>query len=157
MTAVEFAVAFAFVLPLTAGLLEIGLTLFDFHVLSERMRVVARTFDVDPPVAIDCDTLPIACTGGACGTAHTNAVQGIKDVLLKFTADNFTAENLEVVYSASQLDDASTPNMCTPTVTVRVVNLQRNYLIVGTFIPGLGNSFAFPTFSTTRVMGSVVN
>ena len=150
-TAVEFAFALPILLILSLGAIECGLIVFEFHRAGEAMRNLARSFEIDPPLSSFAE-LPTKCPGDAgCDDARINeAVQSIQPLM-----PNFTASNLQIVVDASGLDDADqTPGIVTPTLTVKVVDWQYHYLVLGSVVPGIGGSMTLPTFSTTRMLST---
>lgn len=149
-TAVEFALVFPIVVVLTLGTFELGLAVFEFHRAGEAMRGLARAFEIDPPITSYAD-LPVTCPGSAAcdGARISAAVTSVRAIL-----PDFTASNLQIVYRASGLDDASTPGVVTPTVTVSAVGLRYQYMVLRRLVPGIGDSLTLPSFATTRVVST---
>jgi Flp pilus assembly pilin Flp len=149
-TAIEFALVFPIVAVLTLGAFELGLAVFEFHRVGEAMRGLARSFEIDPPITSYAN-LPVTCPGsGACdGVRIDAAVAAVRTIV-----PGFTAANLRIVYRASGLDDASTPGMVTPTMTVSAVGLAYRYVVLGRLVPGIGDVLTLPAFSTTRVVST---
>ncbi len=150
------AVEFAFILPvllvLTMGLIEVSLLVFDYHRAGEAMRQAVRAIEIGPAIT-SYAILPVSCPGGGvCDVARFNAV--LADI--QAVIPDFGPDNLQITYSASGLDDAATPGVVTPFVTVSVVNLQHDLLILNSLVPGLPASITFPPFSTTRLVQSVI-
>jgi Flp pilus assembly protein TadG len=149
-TAVEFALVFPVILVLTLGTFELGLAVFEYHRVGEAMRGLARSFEIDPPITSYAD-LPATCPGSAvCDGVRIGAA--VADV--QAIVPGFLAANLRIDYRASGLDDASTPGMVTPTVTVSAVGLRYQYVVLPRVIPGIGNFLTLPAFSTTRVVST---
>ena len=151
-TAVEFAFILPIVIVLTFGLIELALILFDYHRAGEAMRKAVRAFEIGPAIT-SFATLPVTCPGGAaCDAARINAV--IADINVSLPQLN--SENLQITYKDSGLDVTATDDVVTPVITVSIVNLQHDYLILSSIVPGVPDSFTFPAFSTSRVVRSVV-
>ena len=142
------AVEFAFILPIlfvfTLGIIEMALIFFDYHRAGEAMRAAVRAFEIDPAITSYAN-LPMTCPGGAdCDAGRINTV--IADIQATFP--QLAAANLKIDYTDSNI---GIPGVDTPLITVSIVNLQHDFLLLSTLIPGVPDSFPFSDFSTTRM------
>jgi hypothetical protein len=150
-TAVEFALALPVLLALTLGALECGLMVFEIHRAGEAIRILARDFEIDPPL-MSFAHLPATCPDdGDCDDGRIDeAVQSVHALL-----PNFAKSNLRIEYRASGLDnDTVTPGIVTPTLTVSLVGRQYRFLVLRSVVPGLADAMTLPPLSTTRVVSS---
>ncbi len=143
-TAMEFAYILPILFAVTLGIIELSLILFDYHRAGEAMRAAVRAFEIDPAIT-SYSNLPMTCPGGAdCNTARIDSV--IAD--LQATFPQIAATNLRIDYRESNV---GIPGVDTPLITVSLVNLQHNFFILNSIIPGVPDSIPFADFSTTRM------
>jgi Flp pilus assembly protein TadG len=123
----------------------------------------------DPMPAFDrtCSGATGSCTGG--GTYSAAAMQTIVFGRGKTVCNNFeteprlvgmcnffprltTVQNVEVRYQHTGLGYAGRPGGPVPTVTVRIVNMQYQFLLLGfavNLLPGFTSTVNLPSFATT--------
>ena len=159
----ESLIGFGILLPMlllvSFGALEMALVAFDFHRAGEATRRAARIAVIADPV-IDIDAFVagttatctgtgtgVSCTGAAAATPATFS-QIVTDMQSVFPA--IQPQNIQLVYSDSGLGDATTPGGIIPLITVRLVNLQRPFLMLSG-IPGMPNEYTLPDFETSQM------
>lgn len=161
----ESLIGFGFLLPLlllvSFGAAEMALVAFDFHRAGEATRRAARIAVIADPV-IDVDGFTTGatstCTGSGTGTGVTctgmaaaspaTFEQIVADMQSVMPA--IQAQNIQLVYSDSGLGDATTPGGIIPLVTVRLINLQRPFLLLSG-IPGMPDQYSLPDFETSQM------
>jgi hypothetical protein len=102
----------------------------------------------------------VICTssGGSVSCAPAAVVQpAVFDTLLarmQAIQPAIQAANVVVEYADVGLGDATTPGGIIPMVTVRLVNLERSFLMLSGF-PGFGKPMTYPAFSTSQISGGM--
>lgn len=165
----EAAIGFAFVMPVlvlvSLAILEFSLIVFDYHRAGEATRRAARTAAMSSPIMTVSGLTSggtVSCTssgGGVLCAGEAAAQPAVFDAMLadmQAILPSIGAENVTVEYADVGLGDATTPGGIVPMVTVRLVNLDRPFLMLSGF-PGFGASITYPAFSTSQIgsgMGS---
>lgn len=159
-------VSFALVIPLIAivsvAILEFASVSLDYHRAGEATRRGARLAAILPPVA-DLSALPanasVTCTSSgemaACGGGSVVAPETFDSVIASMSAmlPAIADENIEIIYSQSDLGDASTPGGILPLVQVRLSGVDHSYAVLASLVPGLPSTLILPDFSTTLLSG----
>ncbi|MHA1598562.1 MAG: TadE/TadG family type IV pilus assembly protein [Alphaproteobacteria bacterium] len=159
----EAAVGFAFVMPvlvlISLSILEFSLIVFDYHRAGEATRRGARTAALSSPImAVSGLTSggTVSCTssGGGVSCAGATVEQpAVFDTLIaemQAIQPAIKASNVVIDYVDVGLGDATTPGGIIPMVTVKIVNLERPFLMLSGF-PGFGPSITYPAFSTSQI------
>ncbi len=161
------AIEFAFIMPLLAaltfGLIETAMAMLEFNRAGEATRRAMRAAIINDPIGtldnlttsdVVCSSSGggVTCTGGSVAAAATfTAIVASMQVILP----TIQAGNVRVTYRISGIDDAATPGVVTPTVSISVVGLTHTFLVIGAF-PGMPSEITFPAFTTSALAPSVV-
>jgi Flp pilus assembly protein TadG len=159
----ESLIGFGFLLPLlllvSFGAVEMALVAFDFHRAGEATRRAARIAVIADPV-IDVDGFTAGatstCTGSGTSVTCTGMAAAAPATFNQIVADMqsvmpaIQAQNIQLVYSDSGLGDATTPGGIIPLVTIRLINMQRPFLMLSG-VPGIPNEYTLPDFETSQM------
>ena len=162
----EALVGFAILLPILVlvcvAILEFSLVVFDYHRAGEATRRAARIASINTSLIVPANltaggTISCSSSLGAITCSGVAATPVVFDDLIAKMQEILPAimpENVQVDYSDIGLGDATTPGGIIPLVTVRLVNLQHPFLMLGGF-PGFGTSFTYPPFTTNQIAGGM--
>ncbi len=163
LAAVEFAVLAPVMLGLGFGIVDMGLLVFEYHRAGDAARRATRTATIVSSVpdlsALTAGT-PITCTSSGsvvdCGGTAVNSAASFTSIVgaMQALLPQVTPQNVEIEYRLSGIGDAATPAGVLPFVTVRLVNLDYNFMMIDAF-PGMPSSVTLPTFEVTQLARSV--
>lgn len=154
-------IGFGLILPLLIslcmGIVEFSLVVFDFHRVSEATRAGARMAAFGTPLAsvgnmVSGDSVTctgtggsLSCTGG--GSGPDAALDTLMD-RMRALFPTLSPANVRVTYSDSGLGDPDTPGGVLPLVRLDLIGVEHHYIVLDV-IPGIGESFVYPPFTTT--------
>ncbi len=156
-TAVEFAMLFPIVIFFVLTLLEFGLIIYEYHLISEATRrgvryVVVKEGIEEPLLSLTgLVAADKTCTGAGCNaTPFGTMLLDMQTILPDLVASNVT-----LTYSDTGLTSG---DLVTPRVTVEIVNFQHTSVIYGAVLGSASSNktytFTYPTFATSRVLSS---
>jgi hypothetical protein len=159
-TAVEFGLIAGMIVLTTAAIIEFSLVMFDYSRATEATRRATRLASLMTPVGnldglestdVVCGSSggSTSCSGGPVFDASSfdKLVARMQQVL-----PGIQPENVEVAYRPSGIGSAESGGY-KPYVTVRLQNLQHEWLFLGPML-GLSTDLTYPAFSTT-LLGNV--
>lgn len=166
-TAVEFAFVAPLLFVLTLGIVEFGMIMLEYHRMGEATRRGTREAVIETPIAlltnltvasIECQGPigSVSCPSGAessvAETSFTRIVTQMQDIL-----PNLADSDVFVTYTDTAITDpAVTPGIITPTVTVEIRNHAYTYIILSNLVPGMPSTMTMPSFSTTRMVHTLL-
>jgi hypothetical protein len=160
-TLAEFGLILPALVAITFAIIEFSLLGFDYIRAGEATRRGARLAAVmAPPVDISgvADSgVSVTCTGAAGGNLTCEGASVASPPLFDAMLAEMQAilprigpDNIQLEYSYSGIGDITTPGGIKPFVTVNLTGMTYRMILLGV-VPGVGQSMAFPTFTTRQV------